>query len=468
MDLTGRWFEEYTLARDAFETFIFLEDGSGVYLRTSLGRRRHLQKEIAISDVVWNVEDGIISVTDLDSCECILTGKAVLKENTDVTDISWDFTTLDHLHVEGGVPHNLREYSDFYRVTTECTLTDRLTELRRLCDLAEKRGYALDDKYSWKGFYIAEKDDKNGIVNSNGEIIIPFKYSYLSDLDEDGVCMASTNGWETDYFIMIGEDGTVFSPDQFILWDYFDKESGLQRAQIRFDKCGIVNRKGEIVIPFEYKYIFDIKDGCVVAEKNNKFGIIDMANNVLVPFVYNSLNQYDNGIFVAKKRKYYGLINKNGEIIAPFKFNEIYEFRNGLAVVQKGEKWGIIDENGNNIIPFKYDDIWSFYDRDKARATKDGKYGWIDKKGDTVIPFEYEPISGFLNDLCLARKNGKLGYISFDGVEVVPFIYDNILLDEDDDNMFYNGIINTGYQKRAFKDGDGNLIEFDFKEHWMN
>jgi hypothetical protein len=332
--------------------------------------------------------------------------------------------------------------------------------------MMKKRYGTYKVKSRWRGFAVVE-DEKGdcGIVGADMAVIIPLTYGYIDCFDNDGVAFASLDGCEASYYIFLGADGVVISPERFELRERFDKKTGLARASKRLTDegkwlVGAVNKKGEAVIPFEYEGMYDFTDGCAVATKDGKCGIIDTAGRPLVPFIYDHLHPYENGVFVAEKQEKRGVIDKNGNIIAPFVYSNIYEYRSGLAPAEKDGKWGAIDEQGQAAIPFLYDDVRTFSGNGNTTMAAIGdKYGWLDRQGKVVVPFEYEWVRS-VNGLILAIKNGKYGYLDFDGREVVPFIYDRIMVDAGD--MFSNGVKWLGGDKHCFTDGAGNVVEFEY------
>ena len=145
-----------------------------------------------------------------------------------------------------------------------------------------------NDKYDFydelmcnKGYYIALKEDKYGIVDSKDEVIIPFMYEEYADDAENGLVTVSLNG-----------------------------------------KFGIIDLDNKIIIPFEYEVIRNYLPENIVAKKNGKYGLINQSNENISDFMYDDLFKvkgYDN--YIAKLDNKWGIVDKNLNIVEPFSYN---------------------------------------------------------------------------------------------------------------------------------------------------
>lgn len=174
-----------------------------------------------------------------------------------------------------------------------------------------------------------------GLFNSEGDMITGFKYqseySLSACLNENGLAVVSDATGEMD------SDGDI-------IYNY-----------------GVVNEKGEEIIPLQYPYISDDAD----------FG-----NQGLIPTMKEIGNSYK-----------YGFVNYQNEREIPYRYEYAYNFsENGLAAVLQEDKWGYINTNGDIVIPCKYDSAYSFSDKGLAFVEEDGECKCIDEKGETVIP----------------------------------------------------------------------------------
>jgi len=140
-----------------------------------------------------------------------------------------------------------------------------------------------------------------GFKDTIGNIVIPLdKYSFLNPIDEQGMILANKDGKEG--FIDINEN--VLIP--FIYGDIgvFSECVDLAPA-VKNKKQGFINRKGETVIPFEYDYASYVRyfyePGIAVLLKNGKYGVINAENKIIVPFIYSKID-FDAAINMINKR----------------------------------------------------------------------------------------------------------------------------------------------------------------------
>ncbi len=89
--------------------------------------------------------------------------------------------------------------------------------------------------------------------------------------------------------------------------------SGVQDAES--GDWGAINKKNEIVIPFEYEMVYGGEDGLIMAQKDGKCGFIDLNNDVVLPFEYDKLTAYENGTaYGLKDGCLYVIKNSSGNV----------------------------------------------------------------------------------------------------------------------------------------------------------
>ena len=189
-----------------------------------------------------------------------------------------------------------------------------------------------------------------GLVNGlTAEVVIPYRYDYMSGYDIRNDC-------------------------KFI---------GVELS----DKCGVIDRKGNVIIPCVYDNIVNAGSlsvyGVSRVEKAGKWGLINTDGDVILPIVYDrveNVNEQTKTIRISKDKKY-GLVNLNGKIIIPLEYDDIDDFKEGRASVEVDGKWGFIDKNNNMVIPCKYEWVSDFNGGQASVETFAGEKYKIDKQG---------------------------------------------------------------------------------------
>lgn len=350
-----------------------------------------------------------------------------------------------------------------------------------------------------------------GFKDTIGNIVIPLdKYSFLNPIDEQGMILAKKDGKEG--FIDINEN--ILIPFIYDDVGVFSKSVDLAPA-VKDNKQGFINRKGETIIPFEYDYASYVRyfyePGIAVLLKNGKYGVINAENQTIVPFVYSKIDfERGNEFIIAWQQEKWACFSTAGEQLSDFNnfkivkksplgflpkdsknlpilvqiegnreyFSELYsdtKYMNASAKEQRdleaqgGAKFAFLDKNHRFIVPFGVYDFADVYGLGrKAIVANKGKYGIIDEYGELVLPLEYDfveqpsiysnyaniflatkqnavtvfdenlnviPTKGIVSywvwdgNVFVVNKENKVGLIDFDGKQTIPFLYDTLYKD---------------------------------------
>ena len=267
------------------------------------------------------------------------------------------------------------------------------------------------------------KDEKYGIKNKDGKIIIPPCYDHVYfDIQEEVFLVMKGNKWG-----IVDKNGEIIINP---IYDISRFSEGLAAIKIK-GKWGFVNNKGDLVIPAKFDSAEDFKEGVSLIMLNRKNGYID------------------------KEGKY---------VIKPIFDNIGTKIQNGYVRVALNEKegsyvelWGLMDTNGKYVIPPIYEYIIHKVSEDMARVREVESFGFIDCKTLNRIPPIFNYVWDFSNGLAHIRltekqiENGVLNqdmYIEGLGKQVSVWqeTYDNwvepplteIKVLSDDDENFTN------------------------------
>ena len=219
-------------------------------------------------------------------------------------------------------------------------------------------------------------------------------------------------------------------------------------------KYGVFNNKGEVVVPVgKYESVI-IKDSYIVVKKNGKEGILNSKGIEIVPIgMYEECNVrecHDRNQFyvVIKSNRKEGAVNDNGKVFIPIgKYEEFRVLNNNLALVKLNGKSGITDKNGTMLVPIgKYENI--VYRYGVLTYSQNGKWGVLGENGNQATPAEYDKIEPARHSIGMAliAKDGKIGAINREGKLIVPLgIYDGaeiandiVMLNSTDGKVLFN------------------------------
>lgn len=280
------------------------------------------------------------------------------------------------------------------------------------------------------------------------------------------------------------------------------KKSYVNEDEILYDlypieqkgKWGVMNSKGNIIVPCIYSDISVLHSGFIRAIKDNLAGGLDKKGKIILPFIYESIDEvgcgYDHAYFPKtvlkiKKDNKYGLIEaKTGRIIVPplYEYIEDFSEKEKVAIVYsiQKKKYGLVNYQGNVILPVEYDTYANNrmcvdpFEFGTQIFKKDKQYYVVDGKGSCKqLKDQYDYVdggSGCYVDYGIVRifKNNKYGLMTIGGRILQPCRFDKLGSEGvGDDERFFQTENNGCF---GFIDEKGNeVVEcvFYYKEDAM-
>lgn len=189
------------------------------------------------------------------------------------------------------------------------------------------------------------KDRLYGVMSTDGTIVIENKYEDLQKLD-NGYFIAKKDG---RYGIIDSEE------NEKIYFNYtsisYSKELDIYVAEDIDFKSSIIDKN------------FEVKLIGILSELNEDSKYIKMYINGEYKYYNVNLEEKQNidilkgnTLFLSKKNGKYGYINESGEVIVDYIYDDATEQNKfGYAAVQKNGKWGSIDKEGKIVIKPTYE-----------------------------------------------------------------------------------------------------------------
>lgn len=235
----------------------------------------------------------------------------------------------------------------------------------------------------------------------------------------------------------------------------------LIRKEGTFSEYGVYDEDENLIFTYTSNdYITPVsemiwKDGYCIVKKSGKYsniyyGIIDTKGNIVLPLEYAGLDYPDNGIIRAAKYGtgldadsiYFGLIDINGNELCDFKYGYITPFKNGIAAFRSlyyRDRGGYIDTNGNEIVSecvyYPNANTLGEYNVYVGTDRMDNNNDKVlyNKNGSRLTSRAYAHIGPFSEGLalaCIGLEDDRymVGYIDTNGNEVIPCIYDDSTL----------------------------------------
>jgi hypothetical protein len=96
-------------------------------------------------------------------------------------------------------------------------------------------------------------------------------------------------------------------------------------------------------------------------------------------------DNFSEGLVVVEQLEKYGFADTTGKVVIPLQYDWACGFKNGLAWVGKGGKYGFIDHKGKAVIPLRYGTAYDYVFMDDhgapVRDLETGELFYIDKTG---------------------------------------------------------------------------------------
>ena len=302
------------------------------------------------------------------------------------------------------------------------------------------------ESYSKDAPMRATYNGKEGMIDGNNKIIIPFEYSNIGKFYNVGAYNMAWVEQDGKYGIY-NIDGTVIQPwdiekayvmnensgTTYLTFDDFPDPSTPYIHIVVNGMTGVLSGKTyKTVIPCKYGYISPIINERAFYKANNKWGIMDIQNNSIQDAIYDKIKinndmlseaftpngtfQDNMYVFIGDKQ---GMIDKNGKAFIPVKYDSLGVFSENMIVAKCGNLYGYINSNGEECIPLKYSHADDFSEGLAAVKNEKGKYLFIDASGVMVIkPHEYDRVGHFQNGTCKVYRKDKVWEIDREGKKV--------------------------------------------------
>ena len=189
-----------------------------------------------------------------------------------------------------------------------------------------------------------DKNDKYGVINKDGNILIGNKYNYIQYLYDN-------------YFIVGGETG----------------------------KSGIINDKGEEILPIKYEVRQKLyKNNIVQAMVGNVLELYSKEMNNIVSMENGKIEINDEYIKVYSNNQT-TYVSNDGTLKTNFEI-----FNNNIFASEREGKWGFVNKDNNVVVDYQYDKVTEVNELGFAGIKKDGKWGVIDGKANIILEPTYK------------------------------------------------------------------------------
>ncbi len=273
------------------------------------------------------------------------------------------------------------------------------------------------DSINYEYFPLYSIDEKVGIINKKGEIIVEPKFI------------------------------NVYIPNPSIDVFACETEDGIKFYNI--DGKPLFEKYDDVYVIYVSESTQDVERNVLSYKDGEKYGLIDIAGNKLTNAIYDSVSSLESrpGMILVKKDNKYGLVDSKGKVILDTKYNAVKSDGYSTAEDGYGKTGYIISERTNDGIIYgyvKYDGeiLVSPKYESIQRVNKNsddiylivmerGKKGVIRNKKQ-IIKNNYQSVSYLeIADIFVVEKVEKYGFFSVDGKEILKPAYPNYVVSKE-------------------------------------
>ncbi|MBR2289407.1 MAG: WG repeat-containing protein [Clostridia bacterium] len=280
------------------------------------------------------------------------------------------------------------------------------------------------------------KDDKYGLIDYDGKIVVSASYDELTSLkNRPGEILAKKN----DKVGVLDASGQVkieLKYDSVVGDEYFTENKGYTEAGYIVGTkgengfiYGYLNNFGEKVLDVQFESIsrvlkYDDSNIYLIVMTNGKKGVYKNSKKIIEQN-YQNINYADSSkIFVAKRNTNYGIFNINGKEILPVKYKAYNLAGDYISVENQDGLKELYDVNGNKVSNLNYKSVQASGNKGGYIAIDDNGFYSIITNGETISD-NYTYISyAFDNYFIFRNQAGFYGLINiYSGVEIEPDLY---------------------------------------------
>lgn len=308
-------------------------------------------------------------------------------------------------------------------------------------------------------YYKMKEEDKYGIINEKGELIIEAQYKEIIIPNSNKAVFICKN--EDEQKILNDKNEELFTqyenlePIELI---NIVTESAYETNVLKYkkdDKYGLINLDGEKITEPKYEEISSLgyKDGEVLIKENDKYGILNtITGTTIIKPIYDSIesDQYYYETNGYKRSGYivcnvtsegyrYGYYDYEGGKVLDTEYNQITRLTqvgdktDMYLIIAKNGQYGVYINN-NKVINTEYQSISYNSGLEMFVVEKTGKFGAINEKGVQILNIEYSDIQ--INGIYMYTKKGE-EQIIYDNEGNKINIPSNVTIEKTDNPDYY-------------------------------
>lgn len=285
---------------------------------------------------------------------------------------------------------------------------------------------------TFKGMIPVKKGNLWGVIDTTGNLLIPFAYEQISFPKDEAIIHIKQNK-QWGFINFSGQQ--ICAP----IYNYdFNFNGNCAIVSRGYRKYGVINKQGKEVVKCNYSKVTIINDSTFILQKQpdyktNKYGVISN-DKLLYPIEYDRINHLFDTLLVLTKENKSGIVNFKGDTILDFVYSDLKVGNTNFIAAKKGDKWGFINLLNDTIIDFQFDEAEAFHNKVAIVGKGYKKYianssscpsGLINYKGELVIPISDQTLKFLSDNLIMAISDfNKYTIYTTEGVQINSTFFD--------------------------------------------
>ena len=339
------------------------------------------------------------------------------------------------------------------------------------------------NKITGKNYFASFKDNKWGVIDSNGDTVIEPSYQEMIIVPDEKtdvfLCTYDVNYSTGEYktkalnskneeiYTQFDNIEALQNKDNNSLW----YEENVLRVQ-KDGKYGTIDLTGKEILPIQYEEITPIMGikNALKIKKDGKYGIAGDDGKIVIEPKYEDITNLgkDNlsGYIVKDDSGKYGIVDYSAKTVLECKYDEVYKiYGNDLYVVKESNQNKLVNKSGEIVLEKGFDEITEILkSQDSGFIFKlNNKYGVMKQSGEVILKPEYDYLKEAKTDVLISKQGDKYSIIDLSGQKKMEQEYENISYQESADmyiaekENFESDIINGNYEIKL----SGILLEFN-------
>jgi hypothetical protein len=259
------------------------------------------------------------------------------------------------------------------------------------------------------GYAVVRKGGLYGLINSTGKFELNPSYKELDFINDTLLKAADTDGmWG-----IIQVNGDTVVPFMYeAIGDFSENRALVSKG----GQCGYIDETGHVIIHLKFNYspfllqTASFKNGFALLKQKQKSVLIDSNGKVIK---FNGVEDYklpSFGFVPVQKNKKWGFADFNGKIKIACMYESVEPFDEILTVVKRKNESGLIDTSGVTFIQPLYQEITLIKNAIKVKS--DNNWGLLSRRGILYLSCRYSRIDLITPDIVQAKDENGFTYVN--------------------------------------------------------